>query len=193
MSMTPSTMMKLGTCAPDFSLIDVRTGQLISLDHFDDCKGLLVLFICAHCPYVTHLEKEFARIGIDYQEKGFGVVAICSNDAENYSDDSPEKLSEQAERLHLTFPYLHDDSQATAKAYRAACTPDLFLFDQDFELVYRGQFDDSRPGRDLPVTGNDLRAAIDALLAGQPISPDQYPSVGCNIKWKPDNAPDYFG
>ena len=193
MSLTPSTMMKLGTRAPDFALPDVRTGQLVSLADFDDCKGLLVLFICAHCPYVIHVEAELARIGTDYGDKGLGIVAISANDNENYPDDTPDKLAEQAERLGFVFPYCHDGSQETAKAYRAACTPDLFLFDEKLELVYRGQLDDSRPGNDLPMTGTDLRSAIDAILTEQPVTGDQYPAVGCNIKWKPGNEPDYFG
>ena len=191
MSLTPSTMMELGTRAPDFALPDVRTGQLVSLDNFDDSKGLLVLFICAHCPFVKHIEAELARIENDYPD--LGIIGICSNDEENYPDDTPEKLAEQAERVGFDFPYCHDGSQETAKAYRAACTPDLFLFDDDLKLVYRGQLDDSRPGNDLPVTGADLRAAINALLGGEPITEDQYPAVGCNIKWKPGNEPDYFG
>jgi thiol-disulfide isomerase/thioredoxin len=193
MSLTPSTMMELRTRAPDFALPDVRTGQLVSLADFDDCQGLLVLFICAHCPFVKHIEAELARIGTDYEDKGLGIIAISSNDDENYPDDTPEKLAEQAERLGFVFPYCHDESQETAKTYRAACTPDLFLFDDDFKLVYRGQLDDSRPGNDLPVTGANLRAAIDALLDGESITEDQYPAVGCNIKWKPGNEPDYFG
>ncbi|MBI9020385.1 MAG: thioredoxin family protein [Verrucomicrobia bacterium] len=193
MSLTPSTMMELGTRAPDFELRDVSTGQIVSLNDFEECCGLLVLFICAHCPFVKHIENELARIGTDYENEGLGVIAICSNDAEKYPDDSPEKLGEQAERVGFVFPYLHDESQEAAKAYRAACTPDIFLFDENLELVYRGQLDDSRPGNDQPVTGKDLRAAIDAMLAGKPTSEDQYPAVGCNIKWKPGNAPDYFG
>lgn len=193
MSLTPSTMLELGTRAPDFELRDVSTGQIISLSDFEGGKGLLVLFMCAHCPFVKHVETEFARIGTDYEGQGLGIVGISANDAENYPDDAPEKLAEQADRVGFVFPYLHDDSQATAKAYRAACTPDIFLFDENLELVYRGQLDNSRPGNDQPVTGKDLRAAIDALLAGEPISEDQYPAVGCNIKWKPGNEPDYFG
>ncbi len=193
MSLTPSTMMELGTRAPDFALPDVRTGQTVSLSDFEEGHGLLVIFMCAHCPFVIHVEAELARIGKNYEGKGLGIVGICANDAENYPDDSPEKLAAQAEHLGFVFPYCHDESQETAKAYRAACTPDIFLFDDDFKLVYRGQLDDSRPGNDLPVTGANLRAAIDALLAGEPITKDQYPAVGCNIKWNPGNEPDYFG
>ncbi len=191
MSLTPSTMMELGTRAPDFALPDVRTGQTVSLSDLKGNKGLLVIFMCAHCPYVKHTEGEFANIGTDYEN--LTVVGICANDAENYPGDSPEKLAAQAKTIGFTFPYLHDDSQETAKAYRAACTPDLFLFDENLELVYRGQFDDSRPGNEQPVTGADLRAAIEAMLADEPIRLDQYPAVGCNIKWKPGNEPDYFG
>lgn len=193
MSLTPSTMMQLGTRAPDFALADVRTGEIISLSDFDNAKGLLVLFICAHCPYVKHVEEELARIGTDYKESGLSIIAISANDDETYPDDAPDRLAEQAERCGFIFPYCHDNSQETAKAYHAACTPDLFLFDDDVELVYRGQLDDSRPGSGKPVTGKDLRAAIDAMLAGEALREDQYPSVGCNIKWKPGNAPDYFG
>ncbi len=193
MSLTPSTMMELGTRAPDFALPDVRTGQTVSLADFEGGNGLLVIFMCEHCPFVKHVETEFAKIGTDYKDQGLGIVGISANDDENYPDDAPEKLAEQAEDVGFVFPYCHDNSQETAKAYRAACTPDLFLFDENLELVYRGQLDDSRPGNDQPVTGNDLRAAIDALLSGEPISEDQYPAVGCNIKWKPGSEPDYFG
>ena len=193
MSLTPSTMMELGTRAPDFELLDVVTGRLVTRSEFEGCKGLLVLFICAHCPYVKHVNAELARLGADYQPKDLGVVAICSNDAINYPDDAPAKLNEQAQSFGFDFPYLHDDSQETAKAYRAACTPDIFLFDEDHELVYRGQLDDSRPGSGRPVTGADLRAAIDALLAGEPVDTEQLPATGCNIKWKPGSEPDYFG
>jgi len=193
MSLTPSTMLELGTRAPDFSLPDACSGQTISLNDFTGKDALLVIFMCAHCPFVKLVENEFAAIGRDYVDRGLGMVAISTNDAENYPDDTPGKLAEQAERLGFIFPYCHDESQKTAKAYRAACTPDLFLFDDDFKLVYRGQLDDSRPGNNLPVTGTDLRTAIDALLAKKPITKDQHPAVGCNIKWKPGNDPDYFG
>ena len=193
MSLTPSTMMELGTRAPDFALPDVRTGKKVSLSDFENRNGLLVIFMCAHCPFVIHVEEELARIGKDYEDKGLGIVGICANDAENYPDDSPEKLAAQASAIGFNFPYLHDDSQDVAKAYRAACTPDLFLFDKNQKLVYRGQLDDSRPGNEQPVTGADLRAAIDAMLADKPINPDQLPAVGCNIKWKPGDEPDYFG
>ena len=142
------------------------------------------MFICRHCPFVKHLEKGLAQLGRDYEGKGVGIVAISSNDAANYPDDAPESLAEQAHELGFTFPYLYDETQEVARAYGAACTPDFFLFDDGLKLVYRGQFDDSRPGNGVPVTGKDLRAALDALIAGQPISPEQHPSLGCNIKWK---------
>jgi peroxiredoxin len=194
MARTPSVMVDLGTPAPDFHLPDVVTGKMISLDTFADKTGLLVMFICRHCPYVKHIQHELAKLGRDYQDKDLGIVAISSNDAEKYPDDSPESLKEMAKELGFTFPFCYDETQAVAKAYQAACTPDFYLFDRERKLVYRGQFDDSRPKSDppIPVTGKDLRAAIDALLSGQPISPDQRASIGCNIKWKPGNEPDYY-
>jgi peroxiredoxin len=194
MARTPSVMVDLGTPAPDFHLPDVVTGKMISLDTFADKTGLLVMFICRHCPYVKHIQHELAQLGRDYQDKDLGIVAISSNDAEKYPDDSPESLKEMAKELGFTFPFCYDETQAVAKAYQAACTPDFYLFDRERKLVYRGQFDDSRPKSDppIPVTGKDLRAAIDALLSGQPISPDQRASIGCNIKWKPGNEPDYY-
>jgi hypothetical protein len=151
------------------------------------------MFICEHCPFVKHVEQELARIGRDYQDKSLGMVAISANSIQTHPQDSPEHLKAMAERLGFTFPYCYDESQETTKAYTAACTPDFFLFDGDFRLAYRGQLDDSRPGNDQPVTGRDLRAAIDAVLAGQPIDPNQKPSIGCNIKWTPGNEPDYYG
>ncbi|WP_448381285.1 thioredoxin family protein [Gloeomargarita sp.] len=194
MARTPSVMVALGTPAPDFHLPDVVTGNMISLDTFAGKTGLLVMFICRHCPYVKHIQHELAKLGRDYQDKDLGIVAISANDAEKYPEDSPESLKEMAKELGFTFPFCYDETQAVAKAYQAACTPDFYLFDRDRKLVYRGQFDDSRPKSDppIPVTGKDLRAAIDALLSGQPISPDQRASIGCNIKWKPGNEPDYF-
>jgi peroxiredoxin len=186
-------MLELGTPAPDFSLPEVRTGATVSLSDFAEKKALLVLFICAHCPYVKLIEEELAAIGRDYPNKGLGMVAISANDAENYPDDAPERLREQAERLGFSFPYLYDESQQTAQAYRAACTPDIYLFDQAMTLAYRGQLDDARPGNDHPVTGKNLRAAIDAVLASRPVTESQLPATGCNIKWKPGNAPAYFG
>ncbi|MEN9225402.1 MAG: thioredoxin family protein [Thermostichus sp. HHBFW_bins_43] len=194
MARTPSTMLALETQAPDFSLPDVVTGKTISLASFDDKPALLVMFICEHCPYVKHVQEELARLGRDYGNRGVGIVAISANDAEKYPDDRPENLKKMAETLGFTFPFCYDESQEVAKAYTAACTPDFFLFNADRKLVYRGQLDDSRPSLpDVPVTGKDLRAALDNLLAGKPIDPDQKPSLGCNIKWKPGNEPAYFG
>jgi peroxiredoxin len=193
MSLTPSTMLELGTRAPDFSLPDVRTGQTVSLAELQGKDALLVLFMCAHCPFVKLVEAEFAAIGRDYQSKGLGLVAISANDAENYPDDAPQRLREQAERLGFTFPYLYDESQEAARAYRAACTPDLYLFDRELKLAYRGQLDDARPGNGLPVNGKNLRAAINSVLAGKKVTESQLPATGCNIKWKPGNEPDYFG
>ncbi len=184
MARTESTMLALGTSAPDFVLKDVVTGHDVSTQALTIPKGLLVMFICRHCPFVKHLEKGLAQLGLDYEGKGVGIVAISSNDAANYPDDAPKSLAEQARELRFTFPYLYDDTQEVARAYGAACTPDFFLFDDGLKLVYRGQFDDSRPESGVPVTGKDLRGALDALVAGQPISPEQRPSVGCNIKWK---------
>ena len=184
MARTESAMLALGTSAPDFVLQDLVTGHEVSTQALDTLKGLLVMFICRHCPFVKHLEKGLAQLGQDYAGKGVGIVAISSNDAKNYPDDAPESLAEQARELGFNFPYLYDESQEVARAYGAACTPDFFLFDDKLNLVYRGRFDDSRPGNELPVTGKDLRAALDALITSQPISPEQRPSLGCNIKWK---------
>jgi peroxiredoxin len=193
MARVASTMLALGTSAPEFQLPDVVSGETISLANFADKTALLVMFICRHCPFVKHVQDELAAIGKDYQNKSLGIVAISANDVENYPDDAPDQLQQMAKELGFTFPVCYDESQTVAKAYTAACTPDFFLFDADRKLAYRGQLDDSRPGNDKPVTGQDLRAAIDALLAGQSVSADQKPSIGCNIKWKPGNAPDYFG
>ena len=184
MALTESTMLELGTTAPDFSLPDVVTGKTVSRDGFRG-KPLLVLFICTHCPYVKHIEKGIAQLGADYGIRPINIVAISSNDAENYPDDSPEGLREQAERLGFRFPYLYDETQQVARAYKAACTPDIYLFNSAMKLVYRGQFDASRPGNNIPVTGRQLRAAIDEVLSGLPVTQDQSPSIGCNIKWKP--------
>lgn len=189
MALTPSTMVALGTPAPDFALPDVVSGATISLANFAEKQGLLVIFLCRHCPFVKHIQTELAKLGQDYRETALGIVAISANDAANYPEDGPEPLKAMALELGLAFPVCYDESQAVAKAYTAACTPDFFLFDRDRTLVYRGQLDDSRPSNGLPVTGADLRAAIAALLAGQPISPEQKPSIGCNIKWKPGNVP----
>jgi peroxiredoxin len=182
-------MVDLGTRAPDFSLPDVTSGKTISLDTFAGKKGLLVMFICKHCPYVQHVKEELARIGKDYVNQNLGIVAISANDVENYPDDAPSELKAMAADEGFRFPFCYDESQETAKAYEAVCTPDFFLFDGDKKLAYRGQLDDSRPGNNKPVTGRDLRAAMDALLAGKQISPDQTASIGCNIKWKPGNEP----
>ncbi|MGA9068772.1 MAG: thioredoxin family protein [Terracidiphilus sp.] len=184
MSLTESTMLELGTIAPDFTLTDVVTGQTVSRDEFRNRKALLVIFICAHCPYVKHIEKGLAALGRDYTSQPIGIVAISSNDALTHPADSPAGLKRQAENYGFTFPYLYDETQSVARAYKAACTPDFFLFDGDLQLVYRGQFDSSRPGNGIPVTGEDLRLAIDTVLAGKPVPKDQRPSIGCNIKWK---------
>ncbi|MGI0487076.1 thioredoxin family protein [Pantanalinema rosaneae CENA516] len=191
MVLTPSTMLALGTPAPAFALPDVVSGQTISLTTFADHTAFLVMFICQHCPYVKHIQAELAKLGQDYHDQSLGIVAISANDVANYPNDAPPYLKEMAQSLGFTFPFCYDETQDVAKTYTAACTPDFFLFDRDRRLVYRGQLDDSRPGNGLPVTGTDLRAAIDTVLAGQPVSPEQKPSIGCNIKWKPGNAPSY--
>jgi peroxiredoxin len=193
MVLTPSTMLDLGTTAPGFELPDVVSGKSISLGSFDGTKALLVMFICKHCPYVIHVQDELARIGRDYGDRDAGIVAISSNDADNYPDDSPDQLRSMTQDLGFSFPFCYDESQQTAKDYTAACTPDFFLFDAQRRLVYRGQLDDGRPGNDSPVDGKDLRAALDQVLAGVEPDPLQKPSIGCNIKWKPDSAPAYFG
>jgi peroxiredoxin len=192
MAATPSTMPPVGMDAPDFTLPDAFEKRH-SLRDFDGSQGLLVAFICAHCPFVVHIRKEFGAFAGEYQNKGLAVVGIVSNDMAQYPQDGPEGMVKEAEEGGYTFPYLLDETQEVAKAYRAACTPDFFLFDAERKLVYRGQFDGSRPGNGLPVTGEDLRAAADAVLAGEPVPGDQHSSIGCNIKWKPGNAPDYFG
>jgi len=194
MARTPSQMIELGTEAPNFSLPDVVSGNTISLDDFPDAKGFMIAFICNHCPFVQLIRHEFARYGREYTDKGIAVIAINSNDIEAHPEDGPDAMRDDARRFGYTFPYCLDEDQSVAKAYQAACTPDLYLFDADRKLVYRGQFDDARPGSDVPVTGADLRAATDALLAGQAIpADDQKASLGCNIKWKPGNEPDYYG
>lgn len=184
-----STMLPLGTKAPDFTLPDVTTGTAVSLADLAGKKALLVMFICRHCPYVVHVQKELARLGRDYADKGVAIVAIGANDASRYPDDAPANLKAMAVEQGFSFPFCYDESQSVAKAYRAACTPDFFLFDGTQRLVYRGQLDDSRPGNGKPVTGKDLRGAIDAVLAGKPVSGTQLPSSGCSIKWKPGNEP----
>lgn len=193
MAETPSTMLALGTHAPDFALLEPATGKTVALTDLMGSSGLLVMFLSNHCPFVKHLAAELAVFAREYEEKGLAVVGICSNDVANYPDDSPAKMAAEVGVRGYTFPYLFDESQEVAKAYQAACTPDFFLFDGEGGLVYRGQFDDSRPSLDVPVTGADLRAACDALLDGKAPSPVQTPSVGCNIKWKAGNAPGYFG
>lgn len=183
--LTKSTMVELGTPASGFSLPDVVSGQTVSGDDFAEKKALLVMFICRHCPFVRHIGRELARIGLDYQGKDIGIVAISANDSETYLEDKPESLKEQAQELGFTFPYLYDEPQEVARVYNAVCTPDFFLFNKDRRLVYRGQLDDSRPAKVwVKVTGQDLRAAIDAVLNDQPVNPDQKSSMGCSIKWK---------
>ena len=192
MVLTASTMPALGTKAPDFNLPDVVSGEKVSLSDFSNKKVLLVMFISCHCPYVQHVKSELARLGNEYQKKSVGVVAISSNDVENYPEDAPESLKAMALELGFNFPLCYDESQEVARDYKAACTPDFFLFDAERRLVYRGQLDSSRPGNGKPLTGKDLRFALEALLAGRPGCADQKPSMGCNIKWKPGNEPDYF-
>jgi peroxiredoxin len=184
MALTESTMLSLGTKVPEFSLPDVVSGKTVSLNDFSDNKALLVMFICRHCPYVVHVQEELARIGKDYKDESIDIIAISSNDPDYDSDDRPERLKEMAEDLNFSFPYLFDETQEVAKAFTAACTPDFFLFDKDKQLVYRGQLDNSRPGSGQPVTGKDLREAMDATLSGKSVSEEQRPSSGCNIKWK---------
>lgn len=191
MVMTESTMLALGTKAPDFSLRCVKTDRLVSLQDFASAPALLVIFMCNHCPFVKHIAGGLAPFAKAYQEKGLAIVGINSNDVKNYPDDHPDKMRAEIDRRGYVFPYLYDETQAVAKAYRAACTPEFYLFDKQRKLVYRGQFDDSRPESGIPVTGKDLRAACDAVLAGRPVSKDQRPSIGCNIKWKKGNAPEY--
>ncbi len=190
MARTPSTMLELGTAAPDFRLPDFD-GQLHALDDFRAAPALLVAFICNHCPFVKHIRGEFAAFAHEYAPRGLAIIAINSNDLEAYPQDGPDAMRREAAELRYGFPYLVDESQEVARAYQAACTPDFFLFDANRRLVYRGQFDASRPGNDRPVTGADLRAAVDATLAGRSPAKDQFPSVGCNIKWRKGNEPDY--
>jgi len=187
-----STMLALGTEAPDFSLLDTVSGKTLSLGDFADSPALLVMFICNHCPYVKHVRSELARFGRDYEDSGLAIVAINSNDPESHPEDSPEAMKLEAEAQGYTFPYLFDEQQTAAAAYTAMCTPDFFLFDRDRRLVYRGQFDSARPANEIPVTGGDLRAAAQALLSGKPVSEIQRPSMGCSIKWRRGNTPAYF-
>lgn len=184
MAFTESTMLPLGTAAPDFSLPDTVSGRMISLSEVKTDKGLVVMFLCNHCPYVIHVNPEIVRVSKEYLAKGLGFVGISSNDAEKYPDDAPDKMKLVAQQLGYPFPYLYDESQAVARAYDAACTPDFYVFDKNLKLVYRGRLDDSRPRNDNPLTGRDLRTALDAVLAGEAVSEIQYPSGGCNIKWK---------
>lgn len=188
---TASTMLPLGTQAPDFEMVSVD-GRPRTLADFKDAPAFVAMFICNHCPFVKHVAEGLAQFGHEYQSKGVAVVAISSNDASKYPEDSPEQMVHEAEEQGYSFPYLYDDDQSVAKAYRAACTPDFFVFDKQQRLVYRGQFDSSRPDSGIPVTGEDLRRAVDAVLAGEPLSDDQQPSLGCNVKWQEGNAPDYF-
>jgi len=193
MVMVSSTMLELGTPAPDFALPDVVSGDTISLDTFAGKPALVVMFICQHCPFVKHVQDELARLGHDYAPQNVGILAVSANSVQTHPQDAPEHLKAMAETLHFNFPYCYDETQEMTKAYTAACTPDFFVFDGDRKLAYRGQLDDSRPGNDVPVTGKDLRDAIDTVLAGNPLSPEQKPSIGCNIKWTPGNEPEYFG
>ncbi|CAN5907826.1 thioredoxin family protein [soil metagenome] len=191
MALTPSTMLPLGTTAPPFQL-PATDGANVSLDDFRGTPALLIMFICNHCPYVKHVRQGIKERAREYQDKGVAVVAISSNDVTSHPDDSPELMAQEKAEVGYTFPYLYDETQEVAKAYRAACTPDFYVFDNQRKLVYRGQFDDSRPGNDIPVTGEHLRAALDAVLSGRSVPEPQKPSIGCNIKWKPSNEPDYF-
>ncbi len=192
MALTPSTMLPLGTNAPEFRLPDTE-GQTVSLDDFPAAPATLVIFLCNHCPYVKHVRHELAKLAREYMDRGVAVVGISSNDAEAYPDDRPELMAKEKAEVGYPFPYLYDESQEVARAYQAACTPDFYVFDRDRKLVYRGQLDASRPGNDIPVTGQDLRAALDAVLDGRPVSDPQRPSIGCNIKWKPGREPQYAG
>lgn len=193
MVLTASTMLSLGTKAPDFKLPDVVSGETISLSTFTGKKAILVMFICRHCPFVKHVQEELAQLGKDYLQSGLEIVAISANNVKNHPDDAPDLLKTMATELDFKFPLCYDETQETAKIYTAACTPDFFLFDDERKLFYRGQLDDSRPSNDKPVTGKDLRIAIDTVLAGKSLTEEQKPSIGCNIKWKPGNEPDYFG
>jgi len=189
---TPSTMLPLGTALPDFSLVDAVSGSSVSADDLADRSALLVMFICNHCPFVKHVVGELGRLAEDYLPGGVGIVAINSNDVDAYPQDGPEHMRRLVEREGWEFPFLLDETQEVAKRFGAACTPDFFLFDADRRLAYRGQLDDSRPGSDRPVTGRDLRAALEAVLAGEPVPDDQKPSIGCNIKWRPGNEPTFY-
>ena len=191
MPATPSTMLPLGTALPSFRLPDLD-GREVSSDDFRTAPGLVVAFICSHCPFVKHMRQEFSAFAKEYRERGLAIVAIASNDTGAHPEDGPDGMRQEATAAGYTFPYLFDESQAVARAFRAACTPDFFLFDRNGSLAYRVQFDDSRPGNGRPVSGADLRAAADAVLGGDPVPDAQKASIGCNIKWKPGNEPDYF-
>ncbi len=184
MSATPSAMIKLGTKAPQFELPDVTSGKNLKLKELKSDKATVVMFICNHCPYVKHIISALSKVGEEYKLKGISFVAISSNDVKNYPEDSPANMKKFAEENKFTFPYLYDETQAVAKAYHAECTPDIFVYDNGLRLVYRGQFDDSRPGNGVPVSGKDLRSALDSIIEDKPVNPDQTPSIGCNIKWK---------
>lgn len=184
MSLTPSTMVKLGTYAPDFSLPDTISDKTLSLQSLKSNQATVIMFICNHCPYVKHVQPELIKLANDYIPKGISFIAISANDAAHYPDDAPDKMKETAKKLKYPFPFLYDESQAVAKSYQAACTPDFYIFDHELKLVYRGQLDDSRPGNNIPLSGNDIRTALDAILKDIPINADQKPSIGCNIKWK---------
>lgn len=192
MALTPSTMLELGTPAPDFRLPNIE-GKLVSLEDFAEAPALLVAFICNHCPFVKHIQHGFAALAKEYQAKGVAVVAISSNDIISHPDDSPAQMAKESKAAGYTFPYLYDETQEVAKSYRAACTPDFYLFDRHQRLVYRGQMDSSRPSNGIPVTGHDLRAALDSVLEGHPVAGEQRPSIGCNIKWKKGLEPAYYG
>ncbi len=187
MSLTPSNMIPLGTIAPDFALPDAITDKTMSLNDLRSTTATVIMFICNHCPYVKHIQPQLVSVANDYQARGIAFIAINSNDVKHYPDDSPEKMQQIAEQFHYPFPYLFDETQAIAKAYKAACTPDFYIFDKDLKCVYRGQFDPSRPGNNIAVTGESLTAALDAVLLGKPVDPEQIPSMGCNIKWKMDD------
>jgi peroxiredoxin len=193
MAAVESTMLELGIEAPQFSLPDVLTGKTVTLDDYKGNRGLLVMFICNHCPYVKLIKQELVKYASEYMPRGLAIVAISANDIENYPDDSPAKMKEDAELYGYPFPYLFDETQEAAKAYKAACTPDIYLFDEEFKLYYRGQFDDSRPKNDIKASGRDLRKATESMLAGEPAPEKQIPAIGCNIKWKKGNEPAYFG
>jgi thiol-disulfide isomerase/thioredoxin len=184
MALTPSNMLPLGTPAPDFRLPDTVSGRVLALSELKSGRATVVMFLCNHCPYVKHVNPELIRVAHDYQPKGVSFIAISSNDAANYPEDAPDKMRDTAQRLGYPFPYLYDESQDVARAYQAACTPDLYVFDGDLKLAYRGRLDGSTPGNEVPLSGQDLRAALDAVLAGRPVDPEQKPSMGCNIKWK---------